>query len=51
MGSGWLLFISNGLSMGAVNSWRALDGCCYFLMASGWLLFIDGGLSMVAVIS
>ena len=34
MGSGWLLFILGGLSMGAVNSWRALDGCCYFLMAS-----------------
>ena len=53
MGSGWLLFIPDGLWMVAVHSWRALDGCYYFLMASGccylflmgsgWLLFFLNG--------
>ena len=51
MGSGWLLFIPDGLWMVAVNSSWALDGCCLFLMGSRWLLFIPDGLWMVAVIS
>ena len=32
-------------------SWRAPDGCSYFLVRSGWLLLFPGEIWMVAVTS
>ena len=61
MGSGWLLFIPDGLYMVAVYFCWALDGIGKFVMGFGWmLLFRDGlwivdanpdGLWMIAIIS
>ena len=45
--SGWLLLLPGGLYMVAAIAWRALDGCCYFLVGSGWLVLFLGGLWMV----
>ena len=28
--------------MDAVNTWRSLDGCQYFLEVAGWMLFTHG---------
>ena len=42
--SGWLVLFPDGLWMVAVISWRALDGCCSFLMGPGWLWLFLGGL-------
>ena len=42
--SRWLVLFSDVSWMVAVISWRALDGCSYFLEGSGWLLLIPDGL-------